>query len=179
MWVISGPSGVGKGTVCQRLQSRHPEAFYSVSMTTRPPRHGEVDGSSYHFVSPEEFALLIDRGQLLEHALVHGTHHYGTPRGPVERALADGRPVVLEIDLQGARQIKENLPEAKLVFLEPPSWEELVSRLEGRGTEDADSRRRRLDTAKLELQARDEADHVLVNDRVEETVDALVTLMGL
>ncbi len=138
-----------------------------------------MPGESYHFVGPEEFLDLVDRGEMLEYAVVHGTHHYGTPHEPVRTALEDGRPVVLEIDLQGARQVKANLPEARLVFLEPPSWEELVSRLEGRGTEDAQARERRLATARLELAARDEADHVIVNERVEETVAALVTLMGL
>lgn len=179
VWVISGPSGVGKGTVCGVLAQRHPEAFYSVSMTTRTPRTGETDGVSYHFVTPEHFDDLIARGQLLEHAVVHGRHCYGTPRGPVEEALAQGRTVVLEIDLQGARQIKRNLPEAKLVFLSPPSWEELVSRLRGRGTEDEAAQQRRLETAKLELEAIAEADHVVENDDVEQTVATLIGLMSL
>ena len=179
VWVISGPSGVGKGTVCDRLRQLHPEVFFSVSMTTRAPRPGEVSGESYHFVTEDQFRDLIETNQLLEFAVVHGKHHYGTPRGPVDAALAEGRPVVLEIDLQGARQVKQNLPEAQLVFLTPPSWEELESRLKGRGTEDEAAQQRRLATARLELAARAEADHIVENRRVEETVTALVRLMGL
>lgn len=179
VWVISGPSGVGKGTVCSRLRELHPDLFFSVSMTTRAPRVGEVPGESYHFVSDEEFARLIAAGELLEFAVVHGRHKYGTPRQPVLDAIAAGRAVVLEIDLQGARQVKRNLPEAQLVFLTPPSWEELESRLKGRGTEDEAAQQRRLATARLELAALSEADHVIENARVEETVAALVGLMGL
>ena len=177
--MISGPSGVGKGTVCARLRATHPEAFYSVSMTTRPARPNEADGVHYRFVGVDEFRRLIDEGELLEWAVVHGVHYYGTPKAPVEAALADGRAVVLEIDLQGARQVKQNLPDAQLVFLEPPSWEELVERLRGRGTEDEAAQARRLETAKRELEARSEADHLIVNAEIEETVAALVSLLGL
>lgn len=179
VWVISGPSAVGKGTVCARLQQRYPQPYYSISMTTRPPRVGEVDGESYFFVTPEKFADLAESGDLLEWAVVHGTNSYGTPRGPVLEALEAGKQVVLEIDLQGARQVKQNLPEAQLVFLAPPSWDELVKRLKGRGTEDEEAQARRLATAKIELQDLAEADHVIVNERLDETVDALVSLMGL
>lgn len=179
VWVISGPSGVGKGTVCSRLRALHPEPYYSVSMTTRPPRAGEVDGQSYHFVGREQFLELQEAGELLEWAVVHGTNYYGTPRQPVLAALERGQHVVLEIDLQGARQVKANLPEAKLVFLTPPSWEELVKRLQGRGTEDEAAQRRRLETATLELAAIEEADYVIENAELEETVTALVSLMGL
>jgi guanylate kinase len=166
--VISGPSGVGKGTVCARLRTAHPEAFYSVSMTTRPARKGEVDGVHYHFVDVDEFRGLIERGELLEWAVVHGTNYYGTPKAPVESALGQGRCVVLEIDLQGARQVKRNLPEARL-----------VGRLRGRGTEDEATQARRLETAKRELEAGSEADHRIVNVEIEETVAALVSLLGL
>lgn len=179
VWVISGPSGVGKGTICDILKDRHPGAFYSISMTTRPPRVTEVDGASYHFVDDATFSELAESGQMLETAIVHGRHSYGTPRRPVEQALADGRTVVLEIDLQGARQIKRNMPEARLIFLEPPSWDELVRRLKGRGTEDEAAQARRLETAKLELAAKAEADVVVRNDDVEETVATLVGLMSL
>lgn len=179
MWVISGPSGVGKGTVCNRLRERRPDVHYSVSMTTRTPRPGEVDGESYHFVSRDDFLDLVAAGRLLEHAQVHGSNCYGTPRAPVESALAANKPVVLEIDLQGARQVKANMPEARLVFLTPPSWDELVSRLAGRGTEDDIARERRLATARTELAALEEADHVVVNERVEDTVATLIDLMGL
>ena len=177
--MISGPSGVGKGTVCARLRTVHPEAFYSVSMTTRPARQGEVDGVHYHFVSNADFDVLVATDGLLEWATVHGRDRYGTPAAPVQAALERGERVILEIDLQGARQVKENLPEARLIFLAPPSWDELVSRLEGRGTEDEATQARRLATARVELQDMAEADHVIVNERLDETVDALVSLMGL
>lgn len=157
----------------------HDQPFYSVSCTTRPPRPGEVPGESYHFVSPADFDESVADDELLEWAVVHGEHRYGTPRGPVVEAIAAGRPVVLEIDLQGARQVKERMPEAELVFLMPPSWEELVSRLVGRGTETEEDRARRLQSAKLELASVDEADHVIINVTVEETVEALVSLLGL
>lgn len=179
VWVISGPSGVGKGTVCAVLRQRHPEAFYSVSATTRAARAGEVDGVSYHFLGRDQFRRMVEHGDLLEWAVVHGDHYYGTPKQPVEDALQAGRVVVLEIDLQGARQVKQNLPEAQLVFLSPPSWEELVARLAGRGTEDEAARQRRLETAKKELASIDQADHVIVNREIEETVEALVSLLGL
>ena len=177
--MISGPSGVGKGTVCAALRKHRPEVFFSVSMTTRKPRPSETDGVSYHFVSDEHFRELVEAGEMLEHAIVHGLHRYGTPRADVEQALAEGRTVVLEIDRQGARQVKENLPEAKLVFLQPPSWDELVKRLRGRGTEDDETQARRLETAKLELEAIAEADEVVENDDVEQTVTTLIGLMGL
>lgn len=165
--------------MCNRLRELRPDLHYSVSMTTRARRPTEVDGVSYHFVSPEYFTDLVEHGQFLEHAVVHRAHCYGTPRGPVEKALSAGTPVVLEIDLQGARQVKQNMPEAQLVFLTPPSWEELVSRLRGRGTEDDAAQQRRLDTAKTELAALEEADHVVENAVVEETVATLIDLMGL
>lgn len=170
---------MGKGTVCARLTQLHPEIHIPVSVTTRSPRPGEVDGISYHFLTPDEFQRLVDAGELLEHVVMYGSNCYGTSRSDVTAALEAGRTVVLEIDLQGARQVKENMPEARLVFLEPPSWDELVRRLEGRGTEDPEAVARRLSTARLELAAREEADHIVVNEDIEETVAALVSLLGL
>lgn len=177
--VISGPSGVGKGTVVARLLAEHPEVFVSVSATTRAPRPGEVDGVAYHFVSDAEFDELIATGGLLEWAEVHGTARYGTPRAPVEAAVAAGRPVVLEIDLQGARQVKRVLPGARYVFLTAPDFSELERRLTGRGTEDESARQRRLITAREELAAASEFDHVVVNRELASTVAELVSLLGL
>ena len=179
VWIISGPSGVGKGTVCAKLRELRPGIHIPVSLTTRQPRPGEIDGISYHFVSENRFREMAASGELLEHAVVHGRYSYGTPRRDVCDAIASGRDVLLEIDIQGARQVKQNLPEAKLVFIAPPSWEELVRRLEGRGTEDASQVERRLTTARVELEAREEADFVVVNDRIENTAQALIVLMGL
>lgn len=175
--VLAGPTAVGKGTVAAEVRDRHPEIWMSVSATTRPPRPGEVDGVHYHFVTPERFDRLIADGQMLEWAVVHGTHRYGTPRGPVEDALAEGRPALLEIDLQGARQVRDTMPEALFVFLKPPSWEELVRRLTGRGTEDERERERRLATAEEELAAEDEFDVAIVNHEVHDAAEQLVALM--
>lgn len=133
----------------------------------------------YHFVSPEKFDAMIADGELLEWAVVHGRNRYGTPRGPVEERLAAGEPALLEIDLQGARQVRATMPEARFVFLAPPSWEELERRLVGRGTEDADERERRLATARVELAAESEFDHVIVNDDVHRATDELIQVMGL
>src|SRR5699024_7780418 len=144
---------------------------------TRPPRPGEVDGVHYHFLTGEDFARSVADGEMLEWAVVHGRASYGTPRGPVEAALADGKLPLLEIDLQGARQVRASMPEARFVFLAPPSWEELVGRLEGRGTETAEERAVRLDTAKVELAAQQEFDHVVVNDDIRRAAEELVSLM--
>lgn len=179
VWVISGPTAVGKGTVVARLKARHPGLFVSVSATTRAPRPGEVDGVAYHFVSEAEFDRLVACGGLLEWALVHGSARYGTPRDPVLAAVDAGRTVILEIDLQGAEQVRKTLPQAKSVFIAPPSWDELVRRLVGRGTETPEQQRRRLETAKLELAAAESFDYVVVNDELETTVDDLVALLGL
>ncbi|HET6967524.1 MAG TPA: guanylate kinase, partial [Ornithinibacter sp.] len=138
--VLAGPTAVGKGTVAAYVREHHPEVWLSVSATTRRPRPGEVDGVHYHFVDDAEFDRMAREGELLEWAVVHGRAKYGTPRGPVERALAAGRPALLEIDLQGARQVRESMPEALFVFLAPPTWDELVRRLVGRGTEDEEER---------------------------------------
>lgn len=177
--VLAGPTAVGKGTVSADLRARYPQIWLSVSATTRPPRPGEMDGVHYHFVSPETFAQMTEDGQMLETAVVHGRNSYGTPRGPVEDRLASGQPALLEIDLQGARQVRESMPDAQFVFLAPPSLDELVRRLVGRGTEDAEERERRLATARVEMAAMDEFDHVVVNDDVHRATDELVALMGL
>jgi len=174
--VLAGPTAVGKGTVAAWIREHHPEIAMSVSATTRPPRPGEIDGTHYHFVSPEEFDRLIENDGLLEWATVHGVNRYGTPRAPVERKLAQGESVLLEIDLQGARQVREALPEAYLVFLAPPSWDELVNRLVGRGTETEAERERRLATAREELAAVSEFDTTIVNTEVEEAGRELVDL---
>lgn len=173
--VLSGPSGVGKSTVVAYLRAHHPEVGVSVSVTTRPPRPGERDGVEYHFVDEAAFDRLLARGELLEWASFAG-HRYGTPRAPVLARLAAGRPTLLEIDLQGARQVRQALPGALLVFLAPPSWEELVRRLVGRGTEPPEVVRRRLDLARRELAAEDEFDLTLVNSSVQEVAGRLVAL---
>jgi guanylate kinase len=173
--VLSGPSGVGKSTVVKALRAEHPEVWLSVSATTRFPRPGETHGVHYRFVSREEFAELVESGGLLEWAEFAG-NLYGTPRQPVLDHLAAGRPVVLEIDLQGARQVRALMPGAKLVFLAPPSWDELVRRLTGRGTEDAAVVEKRLAVARDELAAEPEFDVTLVNTSVPEVVGQLVAL---
>ncbi|SKB10018.1 guanylate kinase [Aeromicrobium choanae] len=174
--VLAGPTAVGKGTVAAWVREHHPEIWMSVSATTRPARPGEVDGRHYHFVSPEEFDRLIAEDGLLEYATVHGVNRYGTPRAAVEEKLEQGESVLLEIDLQGARQVRERFPEAFLVFLAPPSWDELVNRLVGRGTETEAERERRLATAREELAAVSEFDATIVNTEVEEAGRELVDL---
>jgi guanylate kinase len=177
--VLAGPTAVGKGTVSAFVRARYPQVWLSVSVTTRPPRPGEVDGVHYFFVSDEEFQAMAARGELLEKACVHGRAWYGTPRRPVEEALRAGRPALLEIDLQGARQVRATMPEALFVFLAPPSWDELVRRLVGRGTETAEEREARLTTARAELAAEPEFDVTIVNDQVERATAELVRYMGL
>lgn len=175
--VLAGPTAVGKGTVTAAVRERHPEVWISVSATTRQPRPGEEHGVHYWFVSDEEFDEMASGGELLEWAVVHGVAKYGTPRRPVEEALAAGRPAMLEIDLQGARQVRETMPEALFVFLKPPSWDELVRRLVGRGTETKEERERRLETARDELAAEAEFDVTIVNREIHAAAEELVTLM--
>lgn len=177
--VLAGPTAVGKGTVSAAIRARYPQIWLSVSATTRAPRPGEVDGVHYRFVREDEFGALIENGQMLEWAVVHGRNKYGTPRGPVEEKVAEGRPVLLEIDLAGARQVRESLPEARFVFLAPPDWDTLVHRLVGRGTEDAEERERRLATARVELAAESEFDVTIVNDSVDRAADELAGLLGV
>jgi guanylate kinase len=177
--VLAGPTAVGKGTISADIRERYPEVWLSVSATTRPRRPGEEDGRHYYFVDEATFDAMIAAEELLEWAVVHGRHRYGTPRRAVEEALAAGRPALLEIDLQGARQVRASLPGALFVFLAPPSWDELVRRLVGRGTETQAERERRLDTARLELAAEPEFDVTIVNDDVHRATDELVQCMGL
>lgn len=167
---------MGKGSVIAEIRRRHPDVWLSVSVTTRPPRRGETDGVEYHFVDDAEFDRMVDFGELLEHAEYAG-FRYGTPRAPVEARLAAGVPALLEIDLQGARQVRERLPDAFLVFLAPPSFEELARRLTGRGTEDPERVRRRLDLARIELAAEDEFDVVVVNETITAAADQVVALL--
>jgi guanylate kinase len=174
--VLSGPSGVGKGTVIAEVRRRHPDVWVSVSVTTRRPRAGEVDGVHYHFVDDAEFDRLIAAHGLLEWAQYAG-NRYGTPVAPLEARLTAGAPALLEIELQGARQVRERAPEAQLVFLAPPSWDALVDRLVGRGSEPAEVREERLAIARAEMQARGEFDAVVINDDVARAADELVGLL--
>lgn len=175
--VLAGPTAVGKGTVAAAVRERHPDVWISVSATTRAPRPGEVNGVHYWFVPDAEFDRMIEDDELLEWAVVHQAARYGTPRRPVEEALAAGRPSMLEIDLQGARLVRDSMPQALFVFLKPPSWDELVRRLIGRGTETEEERTRRLDTAREELAAENEFDVTIVNHEVHAAADELVSLM--
>ncbi|MCB0926462.1 MAG: guanylate kinase [Mycobacterium sp.] len=178
MVVLSGPSAVGKSSVVARLRAELPEMYFSVSATTRAPRPGEVEGVDYHFVGPAEFDRLIRDGELLEWAEIHGgLQRSGTPAAPVYDAARAGRPVLIEVDLAGARAVKAILPEALTVFLAPPSFEVLRERLTGRGTEPADVQSRRLETARAELAAQGDFDTVVVNTQLESACAELVSLL--
>ena len=176
VFVITGPSGVGKGTLIERLRERIPDLDLSVSATTRPPRSGEVDGRDYYFLTDEEFERRVGAGDFLEHATYSG-HRYGTLREEVERRLEQGRSVVLEIEVQGARQVRDAMPEAVQIFIAPPDPEALRSRLEGRGTDSAPAIERRLRTAEIELETQGEFPHVLVNDEVQKAASELEALV--
>ncbi|MGV3072213.1 guanylate kinase [Corynebacterium phoceense] len=176
--VLAGPAGVGKSSVVQRLRNDVDQLYFSVSMTTRQPRPGERDGVDYFFVTPEEFQSQIDSGSMLEWAEIHGgLQRSGTPAGPVAEARAAGRPVLVEVDLAGARNVKLALPDAHTVFLAPPSWEVLVERLTGRGTETPEVIERRLQTAHKELAAQDEFDTVIVNENLDDAVAAISAIL--
>jgi guanylate kinase len=176
--VLSGPSAVGKSTVVRCLRDRLPELYFSVSVTTRAPRPGEVDGVDYFFVSPEQFQKLIETGALLEWAEIHGgLHRSGTPAQPVRDATRAGHPVLIEVDLAGAKAVKQAMPEVVSVFLAPPSWDELVSRLSGRGTETPEVMARRLETARAEMAAQGDFDQVVVNRQLDSACAELVSLL--
>jgi guanylate kinase len=176
VFVITGPSGVGKGTLIRSLRERLPELELSVSATTRQPRPGEVHGVDYRFLSEADFQRRVDAGEFVEHATYSG-RRYGTLRSELEKRTSEGRPVVLEIELQGARQVREAMPEALQVFIAPPSPEALRARLIGRGTDDAEQVEARLRTAEQELEAQNEFGHVVVNDRLEDSVDELTRIV--
>src|SRR5918999_14877 len=176
LFVVSGPSGAGKGTVWRAALERLGDVAVSVSATTRPPRPGERERAHYLFMSPDEFLARRDRGEFLEWAEVYG-NLYGTPRGPVDAALQAGRDVLLELDTQGALQVKRARPEAILVFIEPPSLEELVRRLEQRGTEDAEAVSRRVQASYQEVKQKVVYDHVVVNDELDAAIDQMVRIL--
>ncbi|MGV9182725.1 guanylate kinase [Arcanobacterium canis] len=178
-FVISGPTAVGKGTVLKELLARAPQLWYSISATTRPSRPGETDGVDYHFVSDEKFDAMVEAGEMLEWAIVHRMYKYGTIRKPVEDALDAGKTVILELDLEGARQVRESMPEAIQIFLAPPSFEDLQYRLRARGTETAEDQARRLETAKVELASESEFDYIVVNDTVAQATDELLQILGV
>jgi guanylate kinase len=177
--VLAGPTAVGKGTVSRYIREHYPNVLLSVSATTRPARVGEVEGEHYYFVSDAEFDAMIARGEFLEYATVHNAYRYGTPRPPIDAALSAGKSVLLEIDLQGARAVRDAMPEALLVFLLPPTWEELVRRLVGRGTETVEEQTRRLNTARVELAAQDEFDVRVVNGEVGQAAQEVVELLAV
>jgi len=176
LFIVSGPSGAGKGTLVRELPARVPDLWVSVSVTTRTPRRGEVEGQHYFFVTPERFETLAQTGGLLEWAEVHG-NRYATPRAEVEARIAQGRQVILEIDPQGAFQVKTLMPRSVLIFIMPPSWEELEKRLANRGSETKAQVEERLRTAKRELELVGEYDHVVQNDDVPRAVGELVGII--
>jgi guanylate kinase len=174
--IVSGPSGAGKGTLVEALRDRVPDLWVSVSATTRPPRPGEEEGVHYIFLSPEEFERRVQRNEFLEHATVHG-NRYGTLRRPVERGIAEGKQVVLEIDVQGALQVKDAMPRSILVFIVAPTMDELKRRLLGRGSETDDEVESRMTTAQREVALVDTYDHVVENDDVRRATDELVSII--
>lgn len=179
LFVVAGPTAVGKGTVVRRLREMHPQVTLSISVTTREPRPGEVDGVDYIFVSDAQFDRMVDNGELLEWAMVHNQNRYGTPAAWVDEQRENGLPVLLEVDLAGARQVKRKVPGCRSIFIEPPAWEDLQRRLLSRGTETLEEQARRLRTAREELAAAGEFDVVIVNHDVDRTAVELAEAMGL
>lgn len=179
LYVVAGPTAVGKGTVVNRLREMYPDLPLSVSVTTRNPREEEVHGKDYFFVSEGDFDRMVEAGDFLEWAVVHGKFRYGTPAAWVQQHRFDGVALLLELDLIGARQVRARIPEAKLIFIQPPSWAELERRLLARGTESVEEQARRLRTARAELASSGEFDVVLVNEDIDETALALASIMGL
>jgi guanylate kinase len=176
LFVVSGPSGAGKGTVVREVLARKPDLVLSVSATTRPARQGEREGIDYRFISRPEFLGMRDRGEFLEWAEVYG-NLYGTPRAPVEIALSSGRNVLCELDIQGAQSVKKAMPKAVLVFIEPPSLDDLLLRLRGRGTEDPESISKRVMAAYDEVKNKGLYDHIIVNDDVQAAADAFTRIL--
>lgn len=175
LFVVTGPSGVGKGTVLTKVRERK-ELYFSISATTRKPREGEQDGVHYYFLTKEQFEQKVAAGGFLEHAQFSG-NYYGTPAEPVDRQLKEGKDILLEIEVQGAMQVRENRPDAVRIFLAPPSFAELEKRLTGRGTEDAEAIRLRLETAKHELTLASQFDYIVINNTVEQAVSDVLAIM--
>lgn len=174
--ILSGPAGVGKGTVCKALRERMPDLVYSVSATTRQPRPGEVEGVNYFFKSKEEFRRMIEQDELLEWAEYVG-NYYGTPRAFVDAMLASGRDVILEIEVQGALQVKDKFPQGTFLFLAPPDLEELENRIIGRGTESEETIRKRMEVARAEIELMDHYDYVVVNDEIDWACDRIQAII--
>lgn len=170
LFIISGPSGTGKGTICKKLLETDPNLRLSVSVTTRAPREGEVDGREYHFITEERYMELLEEGGLLEHASVYGKTMYGTPREPVMDWLEQGTDVILEIDVQGAFQVRENYPDCILIFILPPSMEELRSRILNRGSETEETMAARLGEAQREIDLSERYDYRVINEELEQAV---------
>lgn len=175
--VLAGPAGVGKGSIVRQILANESDFVHSVSATTRDPRPGEKDGVDYHFVSKERFLDMIEKNELIEFAVVHGQNYYGTPVSEITNAVAKNRHLIMEIDLQGARQLKERVNDLLTIFVLPPSWDELVSRLRGRGTESEEQITRRLATAREELEAADEFDHQVINLDLAQAAQEVVDLV--
>ncbi|XCB30100.1 guanylate kinase [Arcanobacterium hippocoleae] len=178
IFVICGPTAVGKGTILKEVLTRLDHAWYSVSATTRDARPGEINGKHYYFLSEDEFSALVAAKQMLEWATVHKINRYGTPAVPVYEAIAAGKTVILELDLAGARQVRKSMPDVPQIFVAPPSWEELKSRLVGRATESCEEQERRLNTAKCEIAAQNEFDYVVINDTVANATAKILQIIA-